>query len=169
VDFFDIVTSRRSIRRYKSDPPERTVLEKIVAAGQEAPSGCNVQGKQFIVVDDADLLEQMRDVSPAMETAPAAIVLAIEPTETRFGEFWVQDASAAMENMLLAAVALGLGGCWVEGAARRHEDRLRELLGVPEHLRVWSLTPIGTPDEAPDRPEKPTPTQVTHVNRFGQS
>jgi nitroreductase len=169
MDFFNIVNSRRSIRRYKDDPPARTVLEKIVAAGQEAPSGCNVQGKQFIIVDDPELLDPMRDLCKAMETAPAAIVLAIEPEETQYGEFWVQDASAAMENMLLSAVALGLGGCWVEGAVRRNEDRLRELLGVPENLRVWSLTPVGTPDEMPDRPEKPTPEQVTHVNRFGES
>ncbi|MFP4140905.1 MAG: nitroreductase family protein [Planctomycetota bacterium] len=169
MDFFNIVNSRRSVRSFKSDAVPRTVLEKIAAAGQEAPSGCNVQGKQFIIVDDPDVMARMRELSPALNSAPAAVVLAIEPEETKFGPFWVQDASAAMENMLLAAVALGYAGCWVEGAIRRCEDDLREILGVPEHLRVWSLTPVGIPETIPDRPTKPTPDEVTHLNRFGQS
>jgi nitroreductase len=168
MDFFDVVAARRSVRSYLPDPVPREVLERIVAAGVEAPTGCNLQLKQYVIVDDPDVMARLRPLSRAMAGAPAAIVLLIEPAGTKFGEFWVQDASAAMENMLLAAVALGYGGCWVEGAMRRVEHEVRDLLAVPEPLRVWSMTPIGKPAEKAPRPPKPDPAGVTHVNRFSQ-
>jgi nitroreductase len=71
-----------------------------------------------------------------------------------------------MENMLLAAVDLGYAACWVEGAIRPVEAKLRKLLAVPETLRIWSLLPVGRPETVPDRPQKPDPAEVTHYNRF---
>jgi len=163
---FAVINSRRSVRKFTDEAVPREVLEKIVAAAIEAPSGANAQLRQYIIVDDAQVLGQIRSASPALKTAPAAIVIVMDPKATKFGEFWVQDASAAMENMLLAAVALGYAACWVEGAVRRHEDELKEVLGVPEHLRVWSLLPVGKAAETPARPPKPEPDEVTHYNRF---
>ena len=166
MDFFDVVNARRSVRKYLPETVSREELERIVAAGVEAPTGCNYQLKQYVIIDDPALMEEIRFVSPALSGAPAAIVLLVEPTATNYGEFWVQDASAAMENMLLAAVAIGLAGCWIEGQMRRCEDRLRRVLGVPEGLRVWSLMPVGKPAEAPARPPKPQLPEVVHYNRF---
>ena len=167
MDLFDSINARRSVRKYTDDPVGRDVLEKIVAAGIEAPSGCNLQLRHYILVDDPAVMEKIRPVSSAIGGAPAAIVLLVEPRGTQYGEFWIQDASAAMENMLLAAVAMGYGGCWVEGQMRPHEEQLREILGVPESLRVWSLTPIGKPAGEPARPPKSTAEEVLHHNRFG--
>lgn len=167
MEFFDVVNARRSVRQYLPDPVGRDVLESIVAAGVEAPSGCNMQLRQYVIVDDPAVMAKIRPLGGAMKGAPAAIVLLVEPKGTQFGEFWVQDASAAMENMLLAAVALGLAGCWVEGAIRRCEDELREILAVPPELRVWSLLPVGRPAVAPARPPKTAAPDVTHYNRFG--
>ena len=117
-------------------------------------------------MDDPAVMEKLRAVSGALTGAPAAIVLLIEPTATPYGEFYVQDASAAMENMLLAAVALGYGACWVEGAVRRSEEDVRELLAAPASLRVWSLLPVGRPAVIPARPKKSAPSDVVHHNRF---
>ena len=167
MDFFDAVATRRSVRKYLPQPVGRDVLEKIVAAAVEAPSGCNMQLRQYVIVDDPAVMEQIRPLSGAMAGAPAAIVLLVEPKGTPYGEFWIQDASAAMENMLLRALDLGYAACWVEGALRRCEDPLRRLLGVPEGLRVWSLLPVGRPAENPARPAKSTPAEVIHYNRFG--
>ena len=167
MDFFETVSARRSVREYLGEPVGRDVLEKIVAAAVEAPTGCNMQLKQYLIVDDPAVLEKVRPLSKALKGAPAVIVLLVEPTGTQYGEFWVQDASAAMENMLLAAVALGYAGCWVEGQVRPNEEKLRGMLGVGDELRVWSLTPIGKPAAAPARPPKPRPGEVTHYNRFG--
>ena len=164
--FFDVVKARRSVRSFTDAPVPREVLEKIVSAGIEAPTGCNAQLKQYIIVDDPAVLDAIRFASPALKTARATIVLVMDPQPTKYGTFWMQDASAAMENMLLAAVALGYAACWVEGAIRRAEEELREILGVPERLRVWSLLPVGKPAEKPGRPPKPEPDEVIHVNRF---
>ena len=170
MDFFEVVNSRRSVRQYLPEPVPRDVLRRIVAAGVEAPSGCNLQLRQYLIVDDPQLMDRIRPVSKSLTGATTAIVLLVEPRATSFGmEFWVQDASAAMENMLLAAVALGYAGCWVEGALRRSEDLLRKELGVPDSLRVWSLMPVGKPVAIPARPDKPKADDVTHYNRYGQS
>jgi len=162
-----VINARRSVRKFTSDPVPREVLEKIVAAGAEAPSGCNMHFKQFMIIDDPAVMDKIRPLSTPLTTAPAAIVILSEPKGTKYGEFWIQDASAAMENMLLAAVALGYAACWVEGAIRRREDELRKLLGVPDHLRLWSLLPVGKAAESPKRPPKPDPAEITHYNAFG--
>ena len=169
MDFFEVVNARRSVRNYLPEPVEREALEKIVSAGVEAPTGCNAQLKQYIIVDSPAVMEKIRFVSKALTGAPAAIVLLVEPKATPYGEFWIQDASAAMENMLLAAVALGYAGCWVEGQMRRCEEKLRQVLEVPENLRVWSLMPVGKPVAVPARPAKPTLAEAAHYNRFGAS
>ncbi len=165
---FSVINSRRSVRKFAAEPVPRDVLEKIVAAGIEAPSGCNMQFRHYIIVDDPAVMAKIRPTSSALATAPAAIVILMEPKGTKYGEFWMQDASAAMENMLLAAVALGYAACWVEGGVRPSEDFLREVLGVPEHLRVWSLLPVGRAAEDPQRPPKPDPPEITHYNAFGE-
>ena len=169
MDFFSVVESRRSVRKYDGQPVTPDVLDRIVQAGIDAPTGCNFQLKQYVIVDDPKLMAELRFVSKAMTGAPAAIVLLTEEKESPYGEFWIQDASAAMENMLLAAVALGFAGCWIEGHVRPHEEKLREILKVPEYLRVWAITPIGKAGVDPKRPPKPEFGQVTHHNNFGQA
>ncbi len=168
MDTLTAIHARRSVRKFRPDPVDREDLQRIVAAAIDAPSGCNAQLRQYVIVDDVEVMDKLRGFSHALEAAPAAVVLVIDPKPTRFGEFWVQDASAAMQNMLLAAEALGYGACWVEGAIRRHEKDIADMLGVPEPLRVWSIMPVGRPDGRPDRPEKSDPDEVTHFNAFGR-
>ena len=166
MDFFETVQTRRSIREYQPEPVPRDILEKIVSTGIEAPSGCNMQLRQYIIADDPAVVDQLRPASAAMKGCQAVIVLVMDPKGTKYGEFWVQDASAAMENMLLAAVALGYGSCWIEGALRRCENDLCDILHVPEPLRVWAMMPIGKPVKMPPRPEKSAPADVVHINTF---
>jgi nitroreductase len=169
MDFFEAVEKRRSVRKYKPDPVPEKDLGQIVRAGIEAPSGCNMQLRQYVIVDDPETMAKIRPLSRALSGAPAAIAILVEPKETDYGSFWMQDASAAMENMLLAATALGYASCWIEGALRRCEDQLRDILQVPDSLRVWSLLPVGRADENPSRPEKSKYDDVVHRNRFGVS
>lgn len=168
MDTFTAIFSRRSVRQFLPKPVSRADLQKIVQAGIEAPSGCNMQLRQYVIVDEPAVMDQLRPLSKAIGAAPAAIVLLVEPKGTPYGEFWIQDISAAMQNMLLAATALGLGSCWVEGALRRCEDKLRAALHVPPQLRVWSLMPVGHFDEMPPRPVKSKPDDVTFFNSYGR-
>lgn len=166
MNVYQAIHSRRSVRKYTSAPVPREVLERIVKAGIEAPSGVNAQWRQYVIVDDPAVMERMREMSGTLQTAPAAIVILIDPQPTKYGEFWVQDASAAMQNMLLTTTAEGYAACWVEGAVRYCEDELRALLHVPESLRVWSLLSVGLPAETPQRPKKSTYAEVVHTNQY---
>jgi nitroreductase len=96
MDVYEAINQRRSVREYRPDAVDREVLERIASAGIEAPSGCNMQLRKYVIVDDPAVMERLRPVSNALASAPAAIALVIDPQGTRFGEFWVQDASAAM-------------------------------------------------------------------------
>lgn len=169
MEFFKVINSRRSIRRFQCEEVELAVLQKIVAAGAEAPSGCNLHLKQFIIVDDPAVVDKLRRFSKALHEALAVIAIIVEPKSSDYGEFWIQDASAAMENMLLAAVALGYGGCWVEGAVRSNEQEIAAVLNVPANLRPWSLMPVGKPSQELHRPTKPAWQEITHYNRYGQT
>lgn len=166
MDLYDAINTRRSIRSFKPDPVSRDVLKRIVQAGIEAPTGCNMQLRQFVIVDDPRVVAKLAEHG-VMKGAPAAVVILMDPQETAYGAFWVQDASATMENMLLAAVAEGLGACWVEGNVTPKEDDLRKILSVPKNLRIWSVMAVGVPDSEPVRPPKPEFKDIVHINRFG--
>lgn len=166
MELFEAINHRRSVRHFLSDPVPREDLDRIVRTGIEAPSGCNAQLRQYVIIDDPAIVDKLRGFSKALETCPAVIAVLMDPTPTKFGEFWVQDASAAIENMLLAATAMGYGACWVEGALRRHEDQARKVLKVPEALRIWAMLPVGKPAEQPTRPPKSDPAEVVHHNTF---
>ncbi|MHC4563652.1 MAG: nitroreductase family protein [Planctomycetota bacterium] len=168
MDVYDAINTRRSIRSYTDDPVGPEALARIAQAGIEAPTGCNMQLRQFIIVDDAEIIGQMAGLG-VTKGAPATIVILMDPQGTPYGEFWVQDASATMENMLLAAVAEGLGACWIEGQVTPKESQLRQILGVPENLRVWSIMCVGHPTSQPDRPAKPDFDEIVYFNRFGES
>lgn len=167
MDALEAIYSRRSVRSFRSEPVPRDVLERIVAAGIEAPSGCNMQLRQYIIIDDEATMAELREVSPALTGAPAAIVVVMDPRGTQYGEFWIQDASAAIENMLLAAVAEGYASCWIEGQVRRGEEQLARLLEVPEELNVWAILPIGLAEGEARRPKKSEFHEVVYYNRFG--
>ena len=169
MELFAAIMGRRSVRKFDiARPVSREMLEKIVLAGVEAPSGCNMQLRQFVIVDEPAVLAKLAPLSRALTGAPACIAILAEPKASPYGEYWRQDASASMQNMLLAATGLGLGSCWIEGGFDRNEDIIREILHVPPTLRVCSLMSVGYAAEPGKRPEKSLPRDVTHYNRFGE-
>lgn len=165
----DAIYKRRSVRAFDPNVAvPRDALDRIVAAGIEAPTGCNAQLRHFIIVDDEKVMAQLRPMSSAMRGATAAIVVVMEPTPTKYGEYWIQDASAAIENMLLTIVDEGYASCWIEGAIRPAEPLLRKILGVPENLRVWSILSIGKAAETPQRPKKALAQDIVSYNKFSE-
>ena len=141
MDLFDAIRSRRSYRgKYLPDPVPREHLRAIMEAGLAAPSGCNKQTTRLIAVDDPALLARLKAAidPPVAQTAPAFICVLTKPIIAyRDRRFNVQDYAAAIENMLLAAVALGYQSCWYEGHitdADRIGDRMAGILGVPEEM-----------------------------------
>ena len=136
-------------RKYENTVVLKEDLVKIMEAGLAAPSGCNTQTTSLIAVDDAAVLAQLREViiPPVAETAPAMIcVLTQKIIAYRDRSFYVQDYSAAIQNMLLAAVALGYQSCWYEGQIT-HVDaigrKMADILGVPDDYELICFLPIG--------------------------
>ena len=161
MDILETISKRHSYRgAYKPDPIPREHLRMILQAGLDAPSGCNKQTTSLIAVDDPELLRQIREVPErsAGEPAPAAIcVLTRRIIAYRDRCYSVQDYSAAIENMLLAIVALGYESCWYEGRMTdldRAGHRIAQILNVPEEYELVCYLPIGIPVSAPVPPVK---------------
>ena len=161
MDLFEAIRRRHSYRgAYLPDPVPREHLRAIMEAGLAAPSGCNKQTARLIAVDDPALLARLREVidPPVGETAPAYICVLTKPIVAyRDRLFNVQDYAAAIENMLLAAVALGYQSCWYEGHITDDDhigDRLAAILGVPEEMKLICVLPVGVAAEEPRGPVK---------------
>ncbi len=161
MDLFEAIRTRRSIRRYTGDPIPREDLEAIVDAGRLAPSGHNEQPWDFIVVTDRAMISQLKVAAPWMDKAGAIIAVVLDPSS----RWWLEDGSAAIENMLLAVTALGYGACWLEGYTLPLETKFKQLLGVPENKRLLTLVPVGVPAEAPEKEKKPL-EEVLHWEKF---
>lgn len=161
MDAIEAIRKRRSIRAYTGDTIPREDLETIVDAGRLAASGSNRQPWDFVVVTDKEMIDQLKVASEWMGGSAAIIAVVMDPAS----RWWLEDGSAAVENMLLAATALGYGSCWLEGYTQRREDELKQLLGVPEDRRLLTLVPIGVPVAWPTK-EKKALAEVLHWEKF---
>jgi nitroreductase len=151
MDALEAIRRRRSVRDYTGEPIPRQDLEAIVDAGRLAASGHNSQPWEFIVVTDREMIERLKVASLWMQKAGAIIAVVMDPSS----RWWKEDGSAAVQNMLIAATALGYGSCWLEGYTLPREEEFKELLGVPVSKRLLTLVPMGVPLEWPTKGKKP--------------
>jgi nitroreductase len=161
MDALEAIRKRRSIRKYTGQLIARADLEAIVDAGRLAASGHNRQPWDFIVVTDRAIIEHLTLASPWMEKAAAIIAVVLNPAS----RWWLEDGSAAVQNMLVAATAMGYGACWLEGYTLPLEETFKGLLGVPADRRLLTLVPVGVPDEQPQPGKKPL-ADVLHWEKF---
>jgi nitroreductase len=162
MDALEAIRKRRSVRNYTGDPIPREDLEKIVDAGRLAATGNNKQPWDFIVVTDQEMINKLKVAARWMDKAGAIIALVLDPSS----RWWLEDGSAAVENMLIASTALGYGSCWLEGYTLPLEAEFKTLLGVPENKRLLTLVPIGVPVEWPTIEKKPL-EDVIHWEKYG--
>jgi nitroreductase len=150
----DTIASRRSVRRFSSRPVEDDKLTKVLEAGRLAPSAKNMQDWKFVVVKDELLRNKLTIAARNQEfVGQAPIVIAACGTSNYVmtcGQYtYTIDVSIAVDHMTLAAVDEGLGTCWI-GAF--YEDLVKEILGIPNDVRVVALLPLGYPaDDSKDR------------------
>ena len=165
MDVFKAIVKRASVRAYEAvDVPEADLL-KIADAGRRAPSGGNRQPLQFILIRERETLQSLGRVQACFPSASAAIGIVADPAVSRW---WLEDASAAAENMLLAVAALGYASVWVEGTLLKEEAFAKQLLGVPAAKRLIILLPIGrAPQETPQADKKPL-AEVVWRERYGK-
>lgn len=167
MDAIEAIHTRRSIRSYQDKPVPEELITKLLAAAMAAPSARNQQPWQFVVITDKSILEKLPSVNPNTQMAheaPLAILVCGDlKVETSPG-YWVVDCSAATQNLLLCAHALGLGAVWT-GTYPNEErmDGYTELLGLPEYILPHSLVLIGYPAEVPPPEDRYNPERI-HYN-----
>ena len=161
MDALEAIRRRRSVRRYTGDPIPREDLETIVDAGRLAASGNNRQPWDFIVVTNRAMIDRLKVAAGWMDKAGAIIAVVLDPSS----RWWLEDGSAAVENMLIASTALGYGSCWLEGYTLPREEEFKALLGVPEGKRLLTLVPFGVPAEQPTV-EKKSLEEVIHWEKY---
>ncbi len=147
----EAILTRRSIRSYTSDAVSDNVLKELLKAAMAAPSAGNEQPWHFMVIKDRNTLNQIPTVHPyakMIKKAPVAILVCGDPDLAVHGEMWIQDCSAATENILIAVQSKGLGAVWL-GVYPREErvSGLRRLLQIPNRIIPFALIPIGYPAE----------------------
>ncbi len=155
MDDLNLIFSRKSVRHFQRGKAiDKDKLKLLVQAGMSAPSAVNIQPWEFIAVTDTRLLEALADRLPnaaMLREASAAIIVCGDPRKDERGiadKFWVQDCSAATENILLAAEALGLGAVWT--GLYPNQERIadiRPLLSLPERIIPLNVIPLGYPAE----------------------
>ncbi|NHW23059.1 MAG: nitroreductase family protein [Archaeoglobales archaeon] len=168
----DLIFRRVSIRRFQQKEVDEKTVRLILEAGNAAPSAGNLQARDFIVVRDPKIKNELAKASLRqmfIAQAPVVVVVCANyPRSMRvYGErgklYAEQDATAAVENMLLAVTALDLGAVWV-GAF--DEAKVSEILGLPAYVRPMAIIPIGYPAERPERRSRYPIDELTHYERW---
>ena len=146
-----IIYNRKSIRKYTNEQVSDDQVKDLLKAAMAAPSAGNAQPWDFIVVRNKDTFEEIMKISKystPLKTASVAIIVCGNKDKEKFPGYWVQDCSAATENLLLRAEEIGLGGVWLgiypeEGRV----NGLKKIFNLPETITPLAVISIGYPDE----------------------
>jgi nitroreductase len=164
MDALDAISTRRSIRQYQDRPVPQDLIQKVLAAAMSAPSACNAQPWQFLVIHDRKILKEVTRINShaAMaEQAPLAVLVCGDLSLEISAGFWVVDCAAAVQNLLLAAHSLGLGAVWTGVWPREDRiDAFRRLLNLPQQVVAHSLIPLGYPAEEPAHEDRYRPDRI---------
>lgn len=151
MDIYEAIRNRRSVRMYLDKPVEQDKLERVLDAGRLSPSARNTQGRKFVVVRDPAVRRDLAELCEQGFVAKAPVVVAVvtmEPNRIMYCGIPAGpvDCAIAIDHMTLAAMAEGLGTCWIG-----HFDQARccKLLGVPEGLKIVEMMLLGYPAEEP--------------------
>jgi nitroreductase len=170
----DSIQKRRSIRNYKARAVEWNLIAEVLDAGRLAPSAGNIQNSSFLVIRDLDKRKKIAEYCHEEEwiaKAPVHIIICSDSTRLRrlYGDkhgslYAIQNSAAAIQNMLIRAKSLDLGTCWI-GATK--EEKLKELLKIPEEVKLFAIITLGYPKTEPRVPIKDDLNALTYFQEWG--
>ena len=169
MDVFDVIKERRSVRAYADKPVEKEKLDKIFEATRLAPSACNYQEWRFVVVTEKSKREALMvaaDKQKFVAEAPVVIACCAETDghKLRCGEpCYTIDVTIAIDHITLAAVALGLGTCWIGSF---NPEQVREILNIPQEIRVVELLTLGYPADSPREKNRKPIDEIVHYEEW---
>ncbi len=166
MEFSNLIYERRSIRSFKNEPLTEAQIYALIDSAIQAPNACNMQSWHFYVIQNIEVKEKLNFICPKWATAAPVMIVVCTNSETlekKFGErgknlFAIQDTAAAVENILLRAVDMELGGCWI-GAF--NENKCSEILNIPPKHRPVAIISVGVPAEKPEKRERKSIASVT--------
>ena len=180
MQFYDVIKSRKSIKKYKPAEIDRERLSKIIDAAMMSPSWKNTNGYRFVFVDRDEIKDKLANAimnkntsaAGAVSNAPMTAIIVADPNASGSIEgkdYYLVDCAIAMEHFILAATEEGYGTCWI-GAF--DEKKVKEILGIPDNLRVVAMTPLGIAqeeeEEKPHHPKKDT-YDFVYINKWNES
>lgn len=170
----DCIMTRTSVRSYTEEQVNDSIVNKILRAGMAAPTAANQQPWHFVVVNEQNLKDSITaafEYTKMVESCSFAVVVCGDMDNLFKGDipdggFWVEDCSAASENMLLAAHALGVGGVWCGiYPLKDREQRLRAILNLPANLTPLNVMAFGYPEQPVTPKDKWVPAKI-HYNAY---
>jgi len=147
MDFMEVIAARKSVRGYADKSVEEEKIAKVLEAARLAPSWANKQCCRYIVVKDKAKIQELSRSFSWLYQAPIVVVACADPKNSgdRNGmKYFLVDVGISMQQLILAATSLELGTCWI-GAF--DEAKVKEVLQVPENIKVVAMTPLGYPAE----------------------
>lgn len=151
MDIFEVIRTRRSIRKYTTEPISEDDLHILLDAAMHAPSAKNEQPWHFVIAREAKIREALSKTSPYTHMAvkaPIVIIVCGDLALEKAPGMWVQDCAAATENLLLAARGKNLGSVWCGvHPEKEREEHVREVLGLPENVIPLGLICLGHPEQ----------------------
>ena len=169
MDALECIMTRRSIRKYTTEPVEQEQIEAILRAAMAAPSAGNQQPWRFIVLTERERLDAAAETTPygkMLREAAFGLVVCADTRDLKHPTMWEQDCSAAVQNALLAAHALGLGGVWLGFWPKTERvEPLKEVMGLPDGIEPLAVLAFGHPDEEKGPSERFEPAFV-HYERW---
>ena len=161
----EMLNSRRSIRKFKSDDVSEKDIEEVLEAAMNAPSAINEQAWQFIVLSGVVLEEFLKINTNTPIGAPTGILVCQDLRNEKAKGYAVQDCSAATQNILLAIHGKGLGGVWTT-VFPQNMLHIKALLNIPDGVQPFSFVPVGYPLEKSVNPKSRYDAKKVHRNRW---
>lgn len=164
MDFWEVVRKRVSVREYSDQEVEQDKLKNIIDAAHLAPTARGEEPWEFIVVTEKKSLEELANITDHgkfLKGAAAGIIVVSKDTK-----YYLEDGSAATENILLAAASLGIGSCWIAGDKKPYGANICKYLGVPDGYKLVSVISLGYPKIEPKPHQKRKVEDLLHWENF---
>jgi len=169
MELMEAILTRRSIRKFKNKPIPNEILDELLRAAMQAPSAGNRQPWHFVIITERGKLDKISDFHPyskMLKEAPLAILICAKVETDKYCDYWVQDCSAATQNLLLAAHGLGLGAVWLGiYPIQERVSGIKDLLNLPPDVVPLSLNAIGYPNEV-KKPEDRYNKEKIHYEKW---
>ena len=168
MELKEVLLKRRSVRKFKEEPVSDEMINELLHAAMSGPSACNKRPWEFYVVTNEDKLKELKSASMFTKISAKLVIIVCgnlsNALPKQMAEYWIQDCSAATENILLRATDLGLAAVWCGiHPQKRAIEKVQKILDIPEKQIPLNIIFIGHPDENPEARDQYDEKRVHYI------